>query len=229
MGQAISEPFGHGARFRGPRRGLCCLHPSHHARRVSKLRPQIRRAVTLMQQRLNEAGIRLKVVPGADNHIVPDFVAGLKEGRLLTLADSTYVLVEPPHHLAPAPREDLFFDICIAGYVPVLTHLKDYPGSRVNMMSSKGSLAWVSGCKSRSVPYVAGSGGAHAIGSALVRRRIRPYSGDRCLTSRPPRSSRRPHRGRAARRSRGSRAFGCYKAPRRIDENFTGAFAKSAR
>ena len=84
--------------------------------------PQIRRAVTLMQQRLNEAGIRLKVVPGADNHIVPDFVAGLKEGRLLTLADSTYVLVEPPHHLAPAPREDLCFDICLAGYVPVLTH-----------------------------------------------------------------------------------------------------------
>ena len=126
--------------------------------------PQIRRAVTLMQQRLNEAGIRLKVVPGADNHIVPDFVAGLKEGRLLTLADSTYVLVEPPHHVAPARLEDLFFDICLAGYVPVLTHPKDYPGSRVNMMSSKDSLAGVSGCKSRPVPYVAGSGGAHAIG-----------------------------------------------------------------
>ena len=71
-----------------------------------------------MQQHLNEGCIRLKVVPGADNHIVPDFVAGLKEGRLLTLADSTYVLVEPPHHLAPAPLEDLCFDICLGWLRP---------------------------------------------------------------------------------------------------------------
>jgi protein-tyrosine phosphatase len=84
--------------------------------------PQIRRAVALMQQRLNEGGIKLKVVPGADNHIDPDFVAGLKEGRLLTLANSAFVLVEPPHHVVPTRLEDLFFDICLAGYVPVLTH-----------------------------------------------------------------------------------------------------------
>jgi len=84
--------------------------------------PQIKQAVALLQRGIDEAGIALKVVPGADNHIVPDFVPGLKEGRLLTLADSIYVLVEPPHHVAPARLEDLFFDICLAGYVPVLTH-----------------------------------------------------------------------------------------------------------
>ena len=84
--------------------------------------PAIRRAVTGLQQRLDEAGISLRLTPGADNHIVPDFVAGLKEGRLLTLADSSYVLVEPPHHVAPGRLDDLIFDICLAGYVPVLTH-----------------------------------------------------------------------------------------------------------
>ena len=84
--------------------------------------PTIRQAVACLQERLDEAGIALKVVPGADNHIVPDFVPGLKEGRLLTLADSSYVLVEPPHHVAPARLEDLFFDISLAGYIPVLTH-----------------------------------------------------------------------------------------------------------
>ena len=47
---------------------------------------------------------------------------GLKDGSLLTLADSSYVLVEPPHHVAPARLEDLFFDICLGGYVPILTH-----------------------------------------------------------------------------------------------------------
>ena len=84
--------------------------------------PIIRRAVVTLQRRLDEAGIALRVAPGADNHIVPDFVPGLKEGRLLTLADSSYVLVEPPHHVAPARLEDLFFDIFLAGFIPVLTH-----------------------------------------------------------------------------------------------------------
>src|SRR5271166_4973228 len=84
--------------------------------------PKIREAVTVLQQRFDQAGVALKIAPGADNHITPDFVPGLKEGRLLTLADSAYVLVEPPHHVAPARLEDLFFDICLAGYVPILTH-----------------------------------------------------------------------------------------------------------
>jgi protein-tyrosine phosphatase len=84
--------------------------------------PQIREAVAALQAALDENGIALRLVTGADNHIVPDFVARLAEGHLLTLADSAYVLVEPPHHVAPSRLEDLFFNIQVAGYVPILTH-----------------------------------------------------------------------------------------------------------
>lgn len=84
--------------------------------------PQIRQAVQELQARLGDTGIPLRLAAGADNHIVPDFVHGLKSGRLLTLAGSAYVLVEPPHQVAPARLEDLFFEILLAGYVPVLTH-----------------------------------------------------------------------------------------------------------
>jgi protein-tyrosine phosphatase len=61
-------------------------------------------------------------VSGADNHITPSFVAELRAGHLLSLAESRYVLVEPPHHVAPPRLEDLFFELLLAGYVPVLTH-----------------------------------------------------------------------------------------------------------
>ena len=84
--------------------------------------PQIRKQVAELQQRLDEDGVPLKLVAGADNHIAPDFVAGLNRGHLLAIADTNYVLVEPPHHIAPARLEDLFFDILVGGYVPVLTH-----------------------------------------------------------------------------------------------------------
>jgi protein-tyrosine phosphatase len=84
--------------------------------------PDIRRRVADLQARLDEAGIRLQLVAGADNHVAPTFVAGLRQGRLLTLADSAYVLVEPPHHVAPLRLEELFFEVSVAGYIPVLTH-----------------------------------------------------------------------------------------------------------
>jgi len=84
--------------------------------------PQIRAAVADLQQRLDDEAIPLRLVTGADVHIVPDFVAGLRSGRLLTLNDSRYVLVEPPHHVAPVRMDEFFFGIITAGYVPILTH-----------------------------------------------------------------------------------------------------------
>ena len=84
--------------------------------------PQIKTAVVALQSALDEQGIALTLVPGADNHMVPDFVGGLRSGHLLPLAGSRYVLVEPPHHVPPQRMEEFFFGIQVAGYVPILTH-----------------------------------------------------------------------------------------------------------
>lgn len=84
--------------------------------------PAIRVAIDALQHELDRCGIQLKLVPGADAHMCPDFVDALKSGRILTLAGSRYVLVEPPHHTAPQRLEEFFFSILVAGYVPILTH-----------------------------------------------------------------------------------------------------------
>lgn len=84
--------------------------------------PGIRAAVGVLQQRLDEAGIPLRLVPGADVHLVPGLAAGLREGRLLSLADSRYFLFEPPHHVAPPRLEEAVFDCMAAGYQPLVTH-----------------------------------------------------------------------------------------------------------
>jgi protein-tyrosine phosphatase len=84
--------------------------------------PQIRAATAQLQKVLNEQGVPLQLTTGADNHIVPDFVSQLRGGHLLSLADSRYVLVEPPHHVAPPRLEEFFFNLLVANYVPILTH-----------------------------------------------------------------------------------------------------------
>jgi len=84
--------------------------------------PAIRQATQQLQGVFQQEGIPLQLVTGADVHMTPDFVGGLRAGRLLSIADSRYVLVEPPHHTAPPQLEDFFFNLVVAGYVPILTH-----------------------------------------------------------------------------------------------------------
>lgn len=84
--------------------------------------PAIRRAVAELQSRLDEAAIPLRLTYGADTHIAPDLVAGLRAGRVPTLHDSRYFLLEPPHHVAPPLLAATVFDLLAASYVPVITH-----------------------------------------------------------------------------------------------------------
>jgi len=84
--------------------------------------PDIRSAIKQLQNKLTQKQIPLQLVSGADVHMAPNFVAGLRSGELLSIADSRYVLVEPPHNVAPPQLEEFFFELVTAGYVPILTH-----------------------------------------------------------------------------------------------------------
>ena len=82
----------------------------------------IRAAIEVLQTALDEAGIPLRLVEGADTHLAPTLVADLRAGRVPTLGGSRYLLLEPPHHVAPPRFEEAVFELAAAGYVPVITH-----------------------------------------------------------------------------------------------------------
>lgn len=84
--------------------------------------PQIRAATWELQQQLDAHDIPLHLITGADAHLVSDMAGGLRSGHILSLADTRYVLVEPPHHVAPPRLDEFFFGLLLAGYVPILTH-----------------------------------------------------------------------------------------------------------
>jgi protein-tyrosine phosphatase len=78
--------------------------------------------VHTLNQQIRDEGIDLTVVTGCDAHIRPDFVSCLRDGRILPVNNSRYVLFEPPHNIAPPRLEDLLFNIVVTGYIPILTH-----------------------------------------------------------------------------------------------------------
>lgn len=85
-------------------------------------REGIARAILAFQQVLDEEGIALKLVIGADTHLAPDLSASIREGRVPTLNGSRYLLLEPPHHSVPPRFEESVFNLRTAGIIPVITH-----------------------------------------------------------------------------------------------------------
>lgn len=84
--------------------------------------PDVRTRIAALQAAIDDAGIDLRLVAGADIHLQAGLAAGLKSGQLLPLAESRYFLFEPPHHIAPPRLEDAAFDVMAAGFHPILTH-----------------------------------------------------------------------------------------------------------
>jgi len=75
-----------------------------------------------LQAELDAQGIALRLVIGADVHLVPNLLAGLRAGHIPTLNGSRYMLLEPSHHVAPPRFEESVFELVAAGYTPVITH-----------------------------------------------------------------------------------------------------------
>ena len=84
--------------------------------------PVIRAALARLRDTIAQAGIPLRLMTGADVHIAPDLGAQLGDGRALTLNESRYFLLEPPHSILPPRLENHIFELQMVGYSPILTH-----------------------------------------------------------------------------------------------------------
>lgn len=82
----------------------------------------IRAAMRALQQELDARDIPLRLVEGADVHLDVSLLQEIRDGRVPTIAGSRYLLLEPPHHVAPPRFEESVFELVVGGFVPVITH-----------------------------------------------------------------------------------------------------------
>lgn len=76
-----------------------------------------------LQDELNRREVPLKVLPGAEQHIEPKTLELLKAGKILTLNNSRYLLLElPMFQPLPVYTEELIFSLTANGYFPVIPH-----------------------------------------------------------------------------------------------------------
>ena len=75
-----------------------------------------------LQHEFDTRGIPLQLTIGADVHLVPGLLDGLRAGTVPTLHGTRYLLLEPSHHVAPPHFQESVFRLVAEGYVPVITH-----------------------------------------------------------------------------------------------------------
>ena len=83
---------------------------------------KIRARTAQLQQFLEQRGVPLQVLPGADVRIEPEMIGRIRGGEVLTLADQgRFVLLELPHEVF-LPLDPLLKDLDRAGLVGILSH-----------------------------------------------------------------------------------------------------------
>lgn len=94
------------------------IYPGIYNNSTTTIQP----ALQNLQQELDNNTIPLKLIIGADTHMVPEVMQGLKDGRIPTLNHSRYFLLEPSHHVPVTNFVDQVENFLNAGYVPLITH-----------------------------------------------------------------------------------------------------------
>jgi protein-tyrosine phosphatase len=75
-----------------------------------------------LQEELERHAIQLRVLPGLEVRIDLDTPARARDGQVMTLNRSRYLLVELPFNHYPPYVEHVLFELQVSGFVPILAH-----------------------------------------------------------------------------------------------------------
>lgn len=86
-------------------------------------RDRILESVAALNRRLQEEGIAVEILPGADVHVNHDMAGMVAAGNAMTVNDKgRSMMVELPHHMIPPNFGHLIFALKLKGITPVITH-----------------------------------------------------------------------------------------------------------
>ncbi len=71
---------------------------------------------------LKEEGLDLELYIGNEIYVTPDTLNHVIEKKAATLNETRYVLIELPMYDMPRYMENIIYELCLKGYVPIIAH-----------------------------------------------------------------------------------------------------------
>ena len=97
--------------------------PHHKNNQYSNEKNSILTKVTDLNKHLESEGIPLTILPGQENRIygeiIEDYLSG---GKILPLAETSYLFIEFPSGSVPNYAERLFYELQTEGLIPIIVH-----------------------------------------------------------------------------------------------------------
>lgn len=78
----------------------------------------LERRVAQLQTALDEQGIPVRILPGLENHLSPELLAG----KVVPINHTQYLLVELPFEEFPFYAENALFELQLKGFTPIIAH-----------------------------------------------------------------------------------------------------------
>lgn len=137
----------------------------------------IRERVTELNITFQNENIQLEVLPGSEIALNPKIPDLLEFGSVQSLANSSYVLIEPPFQRLPLGWEQVFLDLKSKGYATLLAHperceylsdklklIEELVAMRVYIQVNLGSFLGHHGSKAKKAAhYLASNGCIHCL------------------------------------------------------------------
>ena len=97
-----------------------CLTPHQNSRNLNK-----EGLIEVFNNLKKEIGDEINLFLGCELYYYDSMIRDLKDGKILTMNNSKYVLVEFSTRLE-TPISDILYDIKVNGYIPIIAHIERY-------------------------------------------------------------------------------------------------------
>lgn len=82
----------------------------------------VREQVDEINKKIKKEGLKVEIKPGNEIYITKNLVEKIKKEDILSINDSRYILLEFPMDHLPNYLEQIFYDLNVLGYKPVVAH-----------------------------------------------------------------------------------------------------------
>lgn len=112
--------------------GTMIVTPHFHPARYKVYASQIMDGIGLLEEKIREEGLSLRLIPGQECYFFSDLIRELDAGNVLTMAGTRYVLVEFDTGIMFSSLRNAMRSLTSSGYYPIVAHYERYECLRDN-------------------------------------------------------------------------------------------------
>lgn len=155
--------------------------PHYMEQSMEQEKNNILNQVDEINQAAREQGIKVKVHCGEEIYAMPNLSEVVNDNKIIPLNNSKYLLIEFAMHEKPKYLENVIFEICNYGYIPIIAHPEryDYVKKDLSLVSEWQNMGALIQCNYGSLIGKYGSSAKKIINKLLKNKQV-DFMGSDC-------------------------------------------------